>query len=74
MKTEMLWVSAVTGVIAAVLWFIATVIKVDYEDIVKNGFAEAAITENENGREIDQLRIVAENPSKAEKRGHLRLT
>jgi len=55
MKTEMLWVSAVTGVIAAVLWFIATVIKVDYEDIVKNGFAEAAITENENGREIDVL-------------------
>jgi len=56
MKTNMLWASAISGLIAAVLWFIATVIKVDYKDIVKNGFTEAAITENENGRKADVLR------------------
>jgi hypothetical protein len=48
MKTTTLWISAISGLIAAVLWFIATVIKVDYKHIMKNGFAEAAIIENEN--------------------------
>ena len=55
MKMIILWLSAISGLIAAVLWFIATLIKVDYKDIVTNGFTEAAITENENGREIDVL-------------------
>jgi hypothetical protein len=55
MKTTLVWISAISGLIAAVLWFIATVIKVDYKEIMKNGFVDAAITENENGRQIDIL-------------------
>lgn len=56
MKTSALWISAVSGLIAAGLWFIATVIKADYEEIVEDGFVEAALTENENGRRVDILR------------------
>jgi hypothetical protein len=51
MKSSMLWVSAISGFIAAILWFIATFVKVDYK-----GPGTPAITEDENGgREIDVL-------------------
>ncbi len=57
MKPILLWVSAIAGVIAAVLWFIATVVTVKYKRTMrKDGTPESAITEDENGgREIDVL-------------------
>jgi len=57
MKTILLWVSAIAGLIATVLWFMATFVQVDYKrTLKKDGTAEPAITEDENGgREIDVL-------------------
>jgi hypothetical protein len=56
MKATMMWISAISGLIAAILWFTATIVKVDYKRTKrKDGTFESTITENENGRETDVL-------------------
>jgi hypothetical protein len=57
MKSCLLWASAVFGLVAALLWFYATIVKVDYRrTLKKDGSPEPAITEDENGgREINVL-------------------
>jgi len=56
-KTVLLWASAISGFIAAALWFGATIVRVPYKQRIVKGMAEPALveTDDDTGRETDVL-------------------